>query len=367
MNISCLNKLKGALAALSAMLILSGCSVNTVDGPQGGYFTTRSSAKANESSEIVNSATVDLTNYSASLSRDPVNSRKIRFDDGVLTIFGEVGDQGIKEITTDFPADIDFSRNGGSFTCTITYTSSSAKYGTVIVENNKYQNNYYRVKLSQGAISMPNIIDIADSNYALAQSDIPKDLPVITLTNITTSGDKQRAAEVLAEVKALSNKICQGLTSEYDKLRAISRWVSGNIYYDHPAFNAGIPSKCLTLEYILENRSGVCGSYANITSALCQAQGILCYNVKGEGLSSNACYAEQSGSAAHEWNYAFVGGRGIWIDSGWNSHNDLYAYGTTTEGEISCKYFDIGNEILALDHKVHSLSNRDFFDPDLLV
>ena len=360
--------LKICAAALAAVLLLSGCSAGTVDGPRGGFFTAKNGNKKDSGPESEDPGVErDLSNFSADLSKDRSNARKIRFDEGVLTILGEAGDQGIKEVLTDFPADVDFDRNGSTFTCTITYTSSASKYGTVEIVNSKYQNNYIRVRLSHGAISMPNVLDIAESNLALAQADIPKDLPAVTLANITTSGDKKRAAEVLSEVKSLSDRICRGLTGEYDKLRAISRWVSANIYYDHPAFSAGIPQKCLTLEYILENRSGVCGSYANITAALCQAQGILCYNVNGEGLSGISSYAEQSRGNAHEWNYAYIGGRGIWVDSGWNSYNHLYDYGTTSEGEISCKYFDVGNEILALDHKVYSLSNRDFFDPDLLV
>lgn len=355
-------------AALAAVLLLSGCSANTVESPRGGMFSSKDSNRKESDPKNENSSSdIDFSNISAVLSKDPLNVRSIRFDDGVLTIFGEAGDQGIEEVLTDFPADVDFERNGNSFTCTITYTSSRNGYGTIEVVNHKYHDNFFRVKLSQGAISMPNVMDIAQSNFEKAQDDIPKNSAAVTIANITTSGDKKRAAEILGEVKELSNKICRGLTSDYDKLRAISRWVSENIYYDHPAFSAGIPSKCLSLEYILENRTGVCGSYANITAALCQAQGIICYNVDGEGISSVNCYAEQSRGSAHEWNYAYIGGRGIWVDSGWNSFNHFYGYNDSVNGGIGCKYFDVGNEILALDHKVYSLSNRDFFDPDLLV
>ena len=355
-------------AALAACLLLSGCSPNTVDGPQGGYFTSRNGNKKDDSAPTGDtSADTDLANISVVLSKDPLNARSIRFDEGVLTILGETGDLGIREVTTDFPADIDLDRSGGSFTCTITYAASRNGYGTVGIVNNKYQNTSFRVRLSQGAISLPNVLDIAQSNFKLAQSEAPKDKAAVTLTNITASGNKQRAAEVLSEVKELSDRICRGLTGDYEKLRAISRWVSGNIYYDHPAYSAGIPQRCLTLEYILENRSGVCGSYANITAALCQAQGILCYNVVGEGVTNGSTYAEQSSGSAHEWNYAYIGGRGIWVDSGWNSYNHLYAFDITSEDDIGCKYFDVGNEVLALDHKVFSISNRDFFDPDILV
>lgn len=361
---------KRALSAvmLAAVLLISGCDGARSVNPSGGLFSTKHGGSDAPGGSQSGAADIDLTNIYIDLSRDVRNECQMQFDDGLLTITGKIGDQGVTDVVTDFPADVKFKRSGDRFTCTITYTSSRSSYGMIEIVNRKYQNTSVRVKISQGAISLPNVIGNAQSNYDMAQSDIPKNSAAVTLMNITTSGDKKRAAEVLDEVKALSNKICSGLTNDYDKLRAISRWVSNNIYYDHPAYAAGIPAKCLSLEYILENRSGVCGSYANMTAALCQAQGILCYNVIGEGISSvNRCYAEQSAGSAHEWNYAFVGGRGIWVDSGWNSFNHTYGGNETVSGDIGCKYFDIGNEVLALNHKVHNLCNRDFFDPDILV
>ena len=85
------------------------------------------------------------------------------------------------------------------------------------------------------------------------------------------------------------------------------------------------------------------------------------------GGSGGSSYAEMTRGIAHEWNYAYINGRGIWVDTGWNSYNHLYAYGSTVDGVMGCKYFDVGNEVLAIDHKVNSLSNRDFFNPDILI
>ncbi len=359
-------KVLGA-AALAAVVLISGCDGARSVNPSGGLFSTKHGGSGDPGGTQSGAADVDLTNIYIDLSRDVRNECQLQFDDGMLTITGKTGDLGVMDVETDFPADVKFKRSGDRFTCTITYTSSRNGYGMIEIVNRRYQNTSLRVKIGQGAISLPNVIGNAQSNYELAQSDISKDKAAVTLMNITTSGDKKRAAEVLGEVKTLSNKICSGLTNDYDKLRAISRWVSDNIYYDHPAYAAGIPARCLSLEYILENHSGVCGSYANMTAALCQAQGILCYNVSGEGITNSKCYAEQSVGSAHEWNYAFVGGRGIWVDSGWNSFNHTYGGDETVSGDIGCKYFDIGNEVLALNHKVHFLSNRDFFDPDILV
>ncbi len=352
---------------IAAVLLLSGCndprSVNT----SGGLLGSRSGSRGSSEEAITPSSDIDLHNISFDLIRDPINTRNLRIDDGVVTISGMTGEQGLENITANFPSEVDFKRNGNTFVCTIVCTTLRGGYGTIEFENRKFRNNYVRVRFDENGISLPKVMDIAKANLSLAEGEIPDDEDSVTLSYITASGDKQRAREVLDEVKELSDKICSGLTDDYDKLRAISRWVSENIYYDHPAFSAGIPHSCLTLEYILENRSGVCGSYANMTSALCQAQGILCYNVAGEGITNLRSYAELTRGEAHEWNYAFVGGRGIWLDSGWNSDNHLYSGGAREEGEISCRYFDAGNECMAIDHKARTISNRDFFDPDLLV
>lgn len=356
-------------ACLAVVLLLSGCggSPEVLDNPAGGLFSSKPGKKDNASQGGSTDYDADLYNVTAPLSYDPLNERRMKIEDGVVTISGKAGDMGITEVLTDFPADIDFKRSGDSFTCTVKCTSSKSGYGLIEIVNYRYHSNSFRVKYGENGISLPNVTEIARNNQKLAQGEIPETENAATVLYITASGDKERAAEVLAEVKELSDKICRGLDNDYDRLRAISRWVSENIYYDHPAFDAGIPRKCLSLEYILENRSGVCGSYANFTAALCQAQGIICYNVNGEGVTGRRSYAEVKTGEAHEWNYAFVGGRGIWVDSGWNSFNHVYAYGEPISDEISCRYFDIGNTILAIDHKVYSLSNRDFFDPDLLV
>ena len=365
-SFSLYKKALGAAALAAVLLTVTGCDSARSVKTSGNIFSSR---HGSGSSDVLPGGTEnDLTNIYVDLIRDPLNECQMRFEDGILTIEGKSGDLGVADVVTDFPADVKFKRSGEKFTCMITYTSSRNGYGTVEIVNNKCQNTSVRVKIGQGAVSLPNVIQNAQNNFDTAQGDIPKNRAAVTLMNITTSGDKKRAAEVLEEVRTLSDKICRGLTSDYEKLRAISRWVSENIYYDHPAFAAGIPPKCLSLENILATRSGVCGSYANMTAALCQAQGILCYNVTGEGIASvNSSYAEQSVGAAHEWNYAFVGGRGIWVDSGWNSFNHTYGGSETVTGDIGCKYFDVGNEVLALNHKVYSLSNRDFFDPDILV
>lgn len=349
------------LAAVLAAALLSGCS-GEHPPVHGGITFTSHTDKGSSSEEVPSSPKNDLTNVTVELTRDPKFSRTMRIRDGVLIFSGYLGD--LKRVSTDIRTDIDLEKSGSTFTCTITAPKAGQGYLTVYLEHGTYQTHSYRIRFANGKFSLPDVGAIAENNLALAEGDIPDNSAAVTLQNITMNGKSDNAAAVLNEVKELSDKICSGLSDNYDKLRAISRWVSANIYYDHIAFNSGIPSSCLSLEYILKYRRSVCGGYANMTSALAQAQGILCYNVYGEGFAGGTLYSEANGGDKHEWNYAYIGGRGIWLDSGWNSHN--HYTGEYSEGDISTRYFDISNDMLAMDHKANRLCNRDFFNPDLL-
>lgn len=342
-----------AALLLAAALLLCGCSSEHQSIKiSGNFFSSKSAADSSDTS----SASVSvpdkepLTDITVDLDRDPQNSRKMRFSDGVLTIYGSIGENGLDEIIVN-GAQTEFELKGNTFSCTVSAPTSGRGYLNIQLINHKFHYDSFRVKYSDGKFSFPDVMDIADSNLAAVTGDIPDDDKTITLRNITKDGTDENAEDVLDQIRKLSNKICSGLTDNYSKLRAISRWVSKNISYDHEAYAAGIPDECLSLEYILDTRGTVCGGYANLTAALAQAQGILCYNVAGEGISGSRTYAEQSRGEYHEWNYAIIGGRGIWVDSGWNSLGD---------GEIATKYFDPGNELFALDHKVNKVSDRNF-------
>ena len=70
--------------------------------------------------------------------------------------------------------------------------------------------------------------------------------------------------------KLLSDEFCREISDDYKKLRAISNWVSENIYYDLDALSPGGSSpEVLSLDYVLKNKRSLCGGFSNITAALC--------------------------------------------------------------------------------------------------
>lgn len=360
-------------AVLTASVLLSGCSGD------GGRKTPPVSIK-NSIREIPfesNAQIIDNSYSEPQTVSEPVTDgfsitlcgssdgsgsgdhRQLTIKDGVITISGNIGEAGLNEISAP-QSRVDFKKNGDSFTCTISKGPMLKGYLNILMEDERGVLSDIRMRFVNGKFEFPNVLNIADSNQRLVSGEISKDAKGITLRNITESGTADGAEKVLEEIRALSDEICNGITGDYERLRAISRWVSSNIYYDHDAFSAGIPQACLTLEYMLKNKRSVCGGYANMTAALAQAHGIACYSIAGEAVNNGLSYAEVSKGEVHEWNYAVIDGRGIWIDSGWNSNNQ-YGSGGYTSNKYGTKYFDIGTEYLAINHKALRVSDRNFF------
>ncbi len=371
-----------ALCAVLAAAMLSGCSPSRiptysdmVDFPDlpSDVNSIISSASKPVSSETAPASSPkdqpddpsaplrELRYGTFSLCKDSDNERTLTIDGENLTVEVKNGDW----ITTSVhigSAKFRSEEVGGKTRFTL--DGSSIRKGYVNLELwDKGQTTTYRLRHDKEGFSFPNVLDVRDENAAAAAS--PTELThTQTLIYITKDGSADNADAVLKKIKALSDKICRGLRGDYDKLRAISRWVSENIYYDHPAYKNGIPAECLTLEYMLERGSSVCGGYAAMTSALCEAQGIKCLHIKGSAITQGNSYAEADNGVHHEWNYAMIGNRGVWVDSGWNSQCHLYGTGEYSKGDIEYKYFDIGAEVFALNHKAISAQTRDYFPED---
>lgn len=305
------------------------------------------------------SASRDLRHITLPLTNDFTNRRVLTIDGENLTLEVKNGDWVTNSVRI---GSIVFSKEDiGNNSVLFTLNGTRLRKGYVNIELWSDAGIIsYRIKHDEEGYSFPDVIDIAVKNAEIASSPTALTYEQ-TLKYITKDGKPDNAPAVLEKIKSLSNKICRGLRTDYDKLRAISRWVSENIYYDHPAYKAGIPAECLSLEYMLERGSSVCGGYAAMTSALCEAQGITCLHISGAAINQVNCYAEANNGARHEWNYAVIGGRGIWVDSGWNSRSDLYRAGEYTTDSIAYNYFDIGSEVFALNHKASSAQLRTYF------
>ena len=136
------------------------------------------------------------------------------------------------------------------------------------------------------------------------------------------------------KISALANEITAGLTSDYERAKAIDIWVANNIEYDYDAYYnqnyTTIP------EEVLDSRLTDCIGYALLTQALLQAANIPAVYVFGsaDGIS---------GWSSHAWNLAFADGRWIWMDTTWESTGGGY-------------YFDTGTAYISFEHKAYKVS-----------
>lgn len=352
------------LAAFLAAVVLSGCS-RTPSVPQFSFSEPVSiSSSENSGSVSENSSTQtsaadedekqpEINGNEFGIILDPINVRTLVFNENKITLSGKMGESFTPSI--NIPHTEKYEKNGDNFTYTAEINSNFTGYGNISV----CKNGSVRIYAEKGKVSLVEVPEVELANENAVKNAIEQPLSQVS-EYIAINADKAKIAEVLKKITEISDKICAGLTNDYDKLRAISRWVSANIYYDYAAFEAGVPAETLTLDYMLKNSSSVCGGYSNMTSALAAAQGIKVYNVHGSAVTNGKTFAESSGEY-HEWNYAIIGGRVIRIDSGWNSYCYHYADGKYVKGEIGIKYFDISAAAFSQNHKAKYAEYRDYF------
>ncbi|MDE6727852.1 MAG: transglutaminase-like domain-containing protein [Oscillospiraceae bacterium] len=296
-------------------------------------------------------------------NHDPENYCTITFDGKSIIVKGKMGSEfsGVKEQYP--PMNIERTVDGDTLTCVLTPTVRrfSQSTGRFYMVNANGRTSTINLELSNSdGISLPDMSSYAAANQRVVDS-VTNVSPSRIASYITLDGKLgDKAEKIWEEITKISNEICEGIDSDYEKLRAISRWVSDNIYYDHPIYSSGAPQYCLSLEYMLNNRSSICGGYATMTSALCAVQVIRCLNISGMAVIGGKCYPQGAEGGFHEWNIAEIDGRQIIVDSGWNSGNSLGYDGTYSTGKQIFRYFDIGAEIFALDHKAQSAEYRDY-------
>lgn len=184
-----------------------------------------------------------------------------------------------------------------------------------------------------------------------------------------------------SDFKELSEKIVSGISGDYQKVEAIYNWVCENIYYDYYAYETGdflTNSPEYTVEWLLENKRGVCSYYAAIFERLVRAQSIPCRTVVGyavdyqnDSTNSNIDFnartytliqdqwteANYLSDANHAWNEAYVNGQWLNIDTTWDSCNEYTIDKKYVKKAAWHAYFDISDEQFAKDHKIMEYGN----------
>lgn len=296
--------------------------------------------------------------YTLLTSHDPLHQFALTFDGNTITVDGVYDGDEVKRISLESADSVKPQYVGERVTATLC-TEDAAGPDEVDIWLASGTHIPVHIVYDENGFPQPLITDaLARSALALAH---PITVPSSAVDEyILTSGSKAERDAVLEHIRRVSEQVCRGLDSDYDKARALSVWVSENIYYDYVAYASEVNVETLSLAHTLELQRTVCGGYANLYAALCQAQGITCHVVKGTCIQGGGTFAGGGHAApSHEWNVVELDGRHLWVDTLWNTDN---AYdGEYIYGDQKLRYFDISDECMAVNHRAERIEIRRFF------
>lgn len=343
--------------------ILTGTSSSA---SSSAVSTTETSSAAESSSSDTSAPAIvwlpeELEPGTIYYSKDPSNPVTVTFgDDRIVVKAKGTTFTGVQKRSTEMKVTREFDGDTTVYTLKPASENLGSGFGQFsIIDRHNYIGKVY-FSLDNGKIAEPDLRALAENNKTVLRSVADSSAARVAQA-MTIDGSREKIPQIWSEIEKISNEICDGIDSDYEKLRAIADWVSDNIYYDRPAVRRGEPPSCTTLEYVLNNRSSICGGYANITAALCNAQGIRCISIIGKALVDDQTYLTHSlEGSLHEWNVAEIDGRQIIVDSCWMSANNLSYANEYTHKNNVWKWFDTGEEIFAIDHQAKTAEYRDF-------
>lgn len=214
----------------------------------------------------------------------------------------------------------------------------------VINDKSEYTTPYGTFELIE------SVIDI--NEYLTLNPTVPD--PELCRLYITESGDDETAAEIMMQIKAISDSVCDGCTDDYSKAYALAMWTGQNIAYDYDAAHNSADLSIISLEAILNNgMKTTCGGFANFYSALCHSQGIYCLYLKGGSSSEGYSRAQLAEAPAnHTWNAVALDGQWYYVDCTWIS--DLGVENGIVSGGENIKpfYALFGFGEMSIEHRI---------------
>lgn len=291
-------------------------------------------------------------------TNDPENYAELQIQDNTFYIKGYFNSDEVTEVFVGDNSEKPIHNDDGTFDVKLEIKNDGYNNVTLNFSEDKPQSwRFYR---DSNGTHIVFCYDIAEQSEKALQHII--DIPQTAVDDyIVTLGTEEQRETTLEKISEISTQVCDGLDSDYDKARALSEWVSLNIYYDSDAYNSSVTTETLSLSKTLELHRSVCGGYANLYAALCQSQGIECYIVQGSVVQNGYSFEENVDIApSHEWNAVLIDGRFIWVDSLWNTDN-FYKKGKYIESLQGLKYFDTTTEALSQNHCAKRVERREFF------
>ncbi len=178
---------------------------------------------------------------------------------------------------------------------------------------------------------------------------------------VSTSKDPERHRQTLNKLRELSDEICKGAETDFEKVQKIEYWVADNLYYNFDAAETSVTAEVISLENVLENKTTTCAGYSNMFSALCNMQGIYCVNLRGGTFIKKDTPDDLLAIPMnHEWNAVRIDGEWLFIDTTWLSNNE-YRGGEYIRSEtMDTQYTDMDFEYMSYEHRIDLADYRDF-------
>ncbi len=158
------------------------------------------------------------------------------------------------------------------------------------------------------------------------------------------------------KIKTLSDEICSGIKSDYEKFLKIHDYICENIYYDDDAFNEGDYSDISPINAI-ETGKTLCTGISNLAVSLLRVQGIDAVTVSGYALGigeddewngENSLEKEPN----HTWVEAYIDGRWIISDITWDNKNKYESGQFIKDDNYSHIMFDADLLSFSYTHKI---------------
>lgn len=154
------------------------------------------------------------------------------------------------------------------------------------------------------------------------------------------------------DIIRISNEICEGARTDYEKVDKIYSFIVEEMYYDYDqVYDYKFPYEDDALS-LIRRKIAVCEGFSNVFVALCRAQGIPACETFGSGYSSDELWAlnmSRVTSANHAWVAVFVGGQWQIMDPTWDNMNE-YLDGEATKYDSTRDYVFIPMESFSFTH-----------------
>lgn len=152
-------------------------------------------------------------------------------------------------------------------------------------------------------------------------------------------------------IKRLAEALTGNISDDYQKLKAIHKWVASSISYDVKIYqNNNNNNRIIPASEVLQKKSGLCREYAFITAALCRASGIPARVVYGQAGSYKNNLLQN-----HAWNEAYANGNWVVLDAAWDA-------GYMKNGEFihspAANFFDPAPLLFAKTHSNQVITNH---------